>query len=277
LTLGPELLVEEAALVRFAEAIAAGDEMDLGRAALLLGEMAEPGLDPGPALARLDRLAAEAGGLDGSARERVASLFGEEKLRGNIRDYNDPRNSFLHLVLERRLGIPISLAVVAMEVGRRMGVAVEGVPFPGHFLVRVRDGAAADVLDPFHDGALVSDGELLLRLKAATGRMGSLGPAELGPARKWQILRRMLQNLKAVYLGKEELGQALKAVERLLVLRPEEALERRDRGVLLARLGRHGEAEADLRAYLAARPEAPDADEVRTLTDEVRARRGPLN
>jgi regulator of sirC expression with transglutaminase-like and TPR domain len=262
-------------LERFRAEVALGEGADLGRAAFLLALYANPALDVAAGVARLDALAGEARGRGLAAPATIASLFGAEGLRGNGDDYYDPRNSFLDQVLERRLGIPISLAVAAIEVGRRLGLEVEGVPFPGHFLVRVRDGARAALLDPFRGGVELADADLLARLAAVTGRIGSLGPAELGRASKRQILLRMLHNLKAIYIRSDQLQDALAIEQRLIALQPEDWVERRDRGLLLARLGFAAEAAADLEAYLALAGDAGDRAAVRHVLDHLdRGRRG---
>lgn len=264
-------------LVEFARVIAAGDSAPLARAALLMGAYARPHLEVDAYLQRLDDLAREVSDSTADPVAQIASLFGSKGLRGNADDFYDPRNSFLHDVLDRRLGIPISLSVVAIEVGRRLHIDVAGVPFPGHFLVRVRTAGEPAMLDPFAGGARLGDEDLLLRLRAVAGRIGSLGPNELGPASVRQILSRMMQNLKVIYLRKEQFELALCAQERLILIRPDAPSERRDRGLLLARLGRELEAEADLVHYLGLEPEAHDAASVRGVVEQLKGKRGLAN
>lgn len=169
--------------------------MDLGLAALAIGAGADAALDPQVWLEELDRLAAGVEGLDGL----VHRLYGERGFTGNTKSYYDPDNSFLHRVLERRTGIPISLAVVMIEVGRRAGVALEGVGMPGHFLVRVP--GAGIVLDPFAGGRALDDTALEQRFRAATGAGSDVpfGPHLLPGVTTHGILARMLANLAGIY------------------------------------------------------------------------------
>jgi len=268
---------ETAGLALFAAEVAKGEETDLGRAAALLGLIVEPEIDVEGCIGSLRELARTVEARRMGPVESVSSLFGENGFRGNDDDYYDPRNSFLHEVLARRLGIPISLSVVAIEVGRHAGIPVEGVPFPGHFLVRVRATGETVILDPFAGGQVLSDADLLTRMRAVTGRMGSLGPSELRRASKRQVLSRMLQNLKGIYLKSEQLAQGAAVQERLVVLNPDDAAEVRDRGLIYARLGRVAEAEADLLDYMRQRPGASDESAVRRVAEHLRKRRGPIN
>ena len=210
---------EDPLLARFEAEVRRGEQMDLDRAALLLGLFARPALEVD---AYLDRIEAIASGLrahHGETAPALGGLFAAGGFEGNRTEYYDPRNSFLHDVLDRRLGIPISLSVLAIEAGRRAGMVVEGVPFPGHLLVRVGGGHDRRVLlDPFSGGQIMGDADLLMLARSATGRMGSLGPAELGAATRRQILSRMLNNLKAIYLRTEAIGLALAVQQRLVVV-----------------------------------------------------------
>jgi regulator of sirC expression with transglutaminase-like and TPR domain len=260
----------------FAAVVAAGPRVDLGLAALTIARIGHPALAPDDALARLDALAAAAGkrlapgaAPAHAARELAGYLFGECGFRGNQSDYYDPRNSFLNDVLERRLGIPITLAVLLLEVGRRRGLGLEGVGFPGHFLVRAPDRGGAVLLDPFFGGRAVSPEELLQRYRAFTGANAGGAPSRLpadalavtpAPA----ILARMLRNLLRIYLDRQEHAPALAAVDLLLVLVPDAAAELRVRGLLYEQLECFSAALADLRRYLELVPEAPDIREMQT-------------
>lgn len=259
---------------RFAGLVAPDRAVDLGRAALEIARIAYPDLDPAPALAELDRLAERVcavtrPGADPVARADalLATLFEEAGFRGNQRDYYDPRNSFLNDVLARRLGIPISLAVLLMEVGRRAGVPVAGIGFPGHFLAQVPGADAPRLIDPFHGGATVTRDELEQRLRAlaprsATPRLDAVPASFLEPARPRAILARMLRNLLHVWRDRGDLVSALAAVDLLLVLFPDSPDELRTRGMLYAALECFAAAADDFRRYLALFPEAPDAGEV---------------
>lgn len=259
---------------RFA-AVVASPDCDLGRAALEIARIGHPHLDPAPTLAALDRLADEArrrvpdaASVPDAARAIARFLFQESGFRGNAADYYDPRNSFLNDVVERRLGIPITLSVVAIEVGRRLGVPIEGVGFPGHFLVRATGPERAVVLDCFAGGEPVSDEDLLPRLRSlADGHDGpdfAQVPAQfLEPTPTPGILARMLRNLLRVYLDRNDVAHALAAVDLLLVLTPRSAEDLRTRARLYEALECFSAAAADLRRYLSVAPAADDATEIR--------------
>ena len=245
----------------------------LAEGALLIAREHYPQLDIDDYLARLDTLGAmlsarvPAGAGD---VERILVLnrflFEEQGFGPNQDDLADPRNSFLNEVLERRVGIPITLSIVYIEVGRRIGLALDGLSFPQHFLVRcaLPDGAA--VLDPFLSGASLSIEELQRRLGALRlGHRPSRAEvsALLVAASRREILARVLRNLKAVYMGADQYSDALAASDRLLMLTPTAATELRDRGWLYHRLDCFRAALADYRRYLELAPLAADADEVR--------------
>ncbi|HZD04891.1 MAG TPA: tetratricopeptide repeat protein, partial [Longimicrobiales bacterium] len=196
-------------------------------------------------------------------------LFEEEGLRGNAEDYYDPRNSFLNDVLDRRLGIPITLGIVMMEVGWRVGLPLCGLNFPGHFLVRYEGEVARLLIDPFDGGKARWEDEGQDLLDRVYGGMVKIRPEFLEPASRIDILARVLTNLKGIYLNARDDVRALAAVDRILLLRPSAAVELRDRGLLLARTGRTHEAVADLERYLDHSPAAPDAHRVRSLIRDL--------
>lgn len=177
-----------------------GPEPDLDVAALAIAAGAEPGLDPRVWLRELDRLAEGVDSLD----KLVHRLFAEEGFAGNSGHYFDPRNSLLNHVLSRRLGIPITLSVVAMEVGRRAGVPLEGVGMPGHFLVRPPGGER--YLDAFAGGELLDEAGCEARFRASTGAGPDVafGPHLLSPAPPRAILARMLENLRGIYRAQHQ-------------------------------------------------------------------------
>jgi regulator of sirC expression with transglutaminase-like and TPR domain len=266
-----------------AEVSRPGRELDLGRAALRLGAEEEPRrTDVESCLARLDEMGEEAraravrwGGSRVEALSRY--LFDELGFVGNEADYYDPRNSMLHQVLGRRTGIPITLSVVYIEVGRRAGLRVEGLGLPGHFIVRASEGEGEGVLvDPFNRKQTDRD-ECQARLDLIYEGKLTLEDAHLRPVGARAILVRMLGNLKAVYARAQLYRRALAAVERILLLAPHDLEERRDRAVLLAQLGRLPEAIADAQGYLNLAPDAPDAEAVREQLKKMQMRQAMLN
>lgn len=262
---------------RFATLVAeGGDDIDLAAAALLVAAEEYPQLTVEPYLRRLDLLAERA--LDRLAEETAPLivlqevgrvLFQEEKFKGNSPAYYDPRNSFLNDVLDRRLGIPLTLSIVYLEVGWRLGLPLEGVNFPGHFLVRYRGDAVRVLIDPFMSGELRFEDQAQELLDRVYGGAVRLRPGYLRPASKRDMLVRLLANLKGIYLNSRDHERALAAIERLILVRPPAFEEVRDRGMLLARIGRTEEARIDLVEYLDAMPDAPDATRIRMLLDEL--------
>jgi regulator of sirC expression with transglutaminase-like and TPR domain len=207
-------------------------------------------------------------------------LFEELGFRGNARDYYDPRNSFLNEVLDRKLGIPITLAIVYVEVGRRIGLALHGVSFPGHFLAKcpARDGVI--VLDPYAGGASLSLEDLQQRLRTLRG--GAAPPADiarhmLAAAGKKEILARMLRNLKGIYLERRDLPRALAAADRVIMLEPRAAEEYRDRAAIYLDLECFRAALSDFRNYLMLKPGADDAAAVQRRVTELRQIAARLN
>ena len=249
------------------------EEFDLAEACLLIAQDAYPGLDVAAYLARIDAIAATVKNRvagDAFAEQKIVALnrhlFEELGFRGNTLDYYDPRNSYLNEVLERRVGIPITLSILYMEVGRRLGMRLQGVSFPGHFLVGLRVRAGQLVLDPFHGGATQSEAELRARLALALPQREA-GTAQLAqflqPATPRQILARLLRNLKGIYLQSQEAQNTLEVMQRMVVVAPHAAEEVRDRGLAYYRLDCFRAALADLEDYLQRRPDAPDADAIR--------------
>jgi len=276
-------LAETPARRRFA-ALIAREEIPLVETALAIAEEEYPGLTEQAYLARIEELAASARrrlparrtSADGLRAVRQV-LFEEAGFRGNEADYYDPRNSFLNEVLDRKLGIPISLSVLFLAVARQVGLTVEGVPFPGHFLVKHRAAGRELFIDPYRGGELLTAADCAERYRALTHGKGAFDPRFLEAASTPQILGRMLHNLKKIYAERGDDLRALWTIDRLLLLFPGNLAERRDRGLVSARLGGRDAAVADLEAYLAASPEASDADEVRELTRTLRHGRTFLN
>ncbi len=188
-------------------------------------------------------------------------LFTQLGFRGDSDDYYAPRNSFLDQVIARRRGLPIALSVLTVEVGRRAGLALDGIGFPGHFLVGTRPEGDEPrfFLDPFAGGAVSRRDELTAKL-VQMGMPRSRHDELLGPIPARRILLRMTYNLKGSYLRLRQVPEALRQIERVLLLAPERVEEHRDRGLLLAEAGREDEALVSLRRYLEEVPDGDDRD-----------------
>jgi|DewCreStandDraft_5_1066085.scaffolds.fasta_scaffold00028_221 regulator of sirC expression with transglutaminase-like and TPR domain len=234
------------------------DEIDLPYVALLIAEAAYPGLDIRYYLRELARLSAEAPRIDLSAppRQQIAVLSRyytvDLGFRGNTEAYDDPRNSYLNDVLDRRTGIPITLTLVYNEIGRRLGLPLAGIGLPGHFLSGyVPTGARTPVLliDVFNGGVILDDRGVAALLERAFGRPVAVEPQFLQPVGARAILYRMLNNLKRIYVQAGDLHRALEIVEQMVIVQPNSLRDVRDRGVLRGRLGHYAEALADLRLY----------------------------
>jgi regulator of sirC expression with transglutaminase-like and TPR domain len=276
----------------FEKLLADDDRIGLARACLMIAQDAYPGLDIERYMTELDALAIRLRARlprEHGAEECVVTLnqFLYEDLGywGNTEDYYDPRNSYLNEVIERRTGIPITLSILYMELGRRIGLPLEGVSFPGHFLVRLRLRGATLVLDPFAGGAPQSEDELRERLKRVIpeGAAGGVPVAELPldqflePASPRQILSRLLRNLKGIYRETDQPERLLDVLNRMLVVSPNASAELRDRGFVYQRLECWRPALQDLTDYLEREPEAADLDDVRASMMELSQRCARLN
>ena len=240
----------------------------LAPAAFAIARVEYPVLDPAPYLHHLERLgegaAARVGKCaPGRTEERIGALnayvYEELAFSGNRDQYEDPRNSFLHEVIERRLGIPISLAVIYIELGRRAGLRLEGVNFPGHFLVRAPGAGGADdiIIDPFHAGALLSEIDCRQLLRQQIGQDAPFDRALLATATRQQIIVRMLVNLKRLYVRMRSFPQARFIADLLLAVDPSAIGELRDRGLLAYHMEDFASALRDLEEYLRMLPK-PD-------------------
>ena len=277
----------------FEKVLACDDiNIDLAHACLLIAQDAYPELHVERYLGDIERMAMRLRGLmpeSSAPEERVAALnqflFEDLGFRGNTEEYYDPRNSYLNDVLDRKVGIPISLSVVYMAVGRRVGLPLEGVSFPGHFLVRLRMRAGVLVLDPFTGGAPQSEADLRERLQRVipAGATDNVPISELPldqfieAASNRQILARVLRNLKAIYRETDKPERMLEVLNRMLLVAPESTADLRERGIVYQRLECFRAALKDLSDYVEREPDAPDMDEVRTRLVEVSARCARLN
>jgi len=277
----------ESALAQFEKlARLTDDELDLARAALLIAKGRDASVDVERYVSELEFLAATLGkrlAPDANASLRIGALnqflFQEMGFGPNRQDYYDPRNSFLNEVIDRRKGIPITLSLVYMEIGRRIGLPLRGVSFPGHFLVKCRLNQGMVVLDPYAGGASPSMADLQKRLRDARGGEVSraIVAGLLVAADKRDILARMLRNLKAIYMRKEMDETAMSVVEWLMVLNPEAPEEVRDRGLLFQRMECFRAALSDLERYLKLQPAADDVDDVYARVIELRQSAARLN
>jgi regulator of sirC expression with transglutaminase-like and TPR domain len=240
----------------------------LAPAALAIARVEYPSIDPVPYLQRLERMGEAAEGRllrqDRGAAAQVATLnaylFEELGFSGNTDRYDDPRNSFLNEVLDRRLGIPISLAAIYLEIGRRAGMRLEGVNFPGHFLVRAPDGADDLIVDPYHGGALLSEVDCRHLLRRHLGEEAAFDQGLLATATRQHIVVRMLVNLKRLYVRMQSFPQARAVADLLLAVDPSALSELRDRGLLAYHMEDFAAALRDLETYLRLMPRGDGAD-----------------
>jgi len=189
-------------------------------------------------------------------------LFEIEGFRGNQEDYYDPRNSFLNDVIDRKTGIPITLSVLYMEVGRRIGLKMEGVGMPGHFIVKCRQDGAEIFVDPFGRGEILLEEGCRRKLTQLHGKDFQFNSSCLDAVNHRQILTRMLHNLKGIYWNQQNYTKALGIIEKVLLINPTAAVELRDRGFAHYQLNHLSSAIKDWSRYLELRPEPSDAAEV---------------
>ena len=282
-----------ASLDAFEKVLACDDmHIDLAHACLLIAQDAYPDLPVERYLGDIERMAIRLRGRmpqSSAPEERVAALnqflFEDLGFRGNTEEYYDPRNSYLNDVIDRKIGIPISLSVLYMAVGRRVGLPLEGISFPGHFLVRLRLRQGVLVLDPFAGGAPQSEAELRERLQRVIppGATDNVPLSELpinqfiDSATNRQILARVLRNLKMIYRETDKPERMLEVLNRMLVVAPDSTADLRERGIVYQRLECYRAALKDLSDYVEREPDAPDLEDVRTRLVEVSARCARLN
>jgi regulator of sirC expression with transglutaminase-like and TPR domain len=251
-------------------------------AALEIASIETPDLDPEPFLAVLDKIASEIAArlppsCDGREFVRVSNsyLFGDLGFRGNEIDYNDPRNSCLNYVLDRRIGIPIALAVVYIEVARRLGHPVAGVGLPGHFIVQYNDGKFATYIDPFHSGQLLTTEDCR---KLARDRTGSDADATaLAPVGTRYILVRMLNNLRSAYFRGKQFDKMVAVTDLLIEAFPRNPEYYKARGVARLRMRQFRNAQKDLELYLKYSPNAEDREQIAQQLGTIHRWLGRLN
>jgi regulator of sirC expression with transglutaminase-like and TPR domain len=233
------------------------DRIDLGLAALLIAKEEYPRIVLEDYLERLDILAAglaveiDLEAPPQSVVETISTFLGQgQGFDGDREDYYDPRNSYLSEVMDRRLGLPVTLSLLYMEVARRVGVHLLPVPMPGHFLVKLKHDAGEVYLDPFNRGTVLNLEACRRLFETSTGDQTSFDASMLAAGTKRQMIVRLLRNLKGLYVGTQDLDRALRTVELLLAVTPWDLDEIRDRGLIFLALGRFGEAQSDLQAFV---------------------------
>lgn len=273
-----DAILELERLVKAPDADRVGSDFNLALGALLVAAAEYPDLDIEGCQANLNRMAS-------AIRSRMPEeptplqelntltdlLFGVIGFAGNRDNYYDPRNSYLNEVLDRRIGIPITLSLLCVDVGRRAGVPVRGIGMPGHFLVNHPEEPDLFV-DTFSGGVLLNEEECAALLKQSAGEGARLQERHLTPVTPREMLARLLRNLKAIYWEREDFGRCIVAIGGLMAVLPDRHEERRDRGVVHLKAGHHQESEADFAAYLEAAPNAEDARTVRNALSRLRNR-----
>jgi regulator of sirC expression with transglutaminase-like and TPR domain len=251
---------------------------DLAPAALAIARVEYPSLDSKPYVAVLDRM-----GIEARARVRQAAtdpirafneyLYDEQGFVGNRERYDDPRNSFINEVLDRRTGIPISLAVIYLEIARRADLHVDGVNFPGHFLLRARDSygdarTEVAIIDPFHGGARLSEYDCRQLLRQHVSDEAAFDTSLLAPATRHDIIVRILVNLKRLYVRMRSFPQARFVSTLLLGIDPSAISELRDRGLLAYHLQDFAAALRDLEEYLRLAPKITEPGEPDVIAEQ---------
>jgi regulator of sirC expression with transglutaminase-like and TPR domain len=261
------------------------ERVDLLRSALTFAQIEDPQLDIEYYVRRVDELAARVAEKIDDPDDPVQIiaalndvLFHEEMFRGNTVDYYSPRNSFLHDVLDRRLGIPITLALVYMEVGRRVGFQLFGVGMAGHFLLKHYDVDGHSILiDAFERGSIVTEDDCRQKLDSIYSGQVALQPEFLLAVTRRQMLTRMLNNLRTVYLSQRDFRRAVQVVDLILVIYPRSPEDMKQRAVLRYNLNDYRGALSDFEEYVKMSPDASDAEEVRQTALSLRRSMAMMN
>lgn len=257
--------------------------LDVTKASLLVASEEYPALDVEGYESRLARM-----GSEFAARARNASpedgvlllseyLFAEQGFRGNGDDYYDPRNSFLNEVLDRRMGIPISLSAVYLDIARRAGMEAAGVSFPGHFLVRVEGEYAPIIVDPYNGGIRLTKEDCQDRLDRIFSGKVALKQDMLARCGKRAMLVRLLRNLKGIYVKTGDHDRALRTVELILLIEPASRPDKRDKGLILAAMDCYASAADALEAYITVAPGASEAPTLASKVKELRQKAARIN
>lgn len=261
------------------------ESVDILRAALTLSRIHEPALDMERYVHRVDELAARVAVKIDDPDDPVQIiaamndvLFREEMFRGNTVDYYSPRNSFLHDVLDRRLGIPITLALVYMEVARRVGFQLFGVGMPGHFLLKHYDVDGHSILiDAFERGSIVTEDDCRQKLDSIYSGQVALQPEFLLPVTRRQMLTRILNNLRSIYLSQRDFRRAVQVVDLILVIYPRSPEDMKQRAVLRYNLNDFRGALSDFEEYVKMSPDASDAEEIKQTALSLRRSMAMMN
>lgn len=275
----------EAVRDQFARAVEVPEEkIDLVQAALLIARTAFPDLDAHRYLERLDKWAdrfhrglnpSPTAGDILSRLNRI--LFDEEGLSGDQHSYYDPQNSFLNRVLDRKLGIPITLSLIYMEVARRAGVAVHGYALPGHFIAGLSQVSGPLYVDPFNRGEILTEEECRDLIRVHYGRTAALDSSWKAPASKKSIIKRMLRNLKGIYRQLNQDMQSFEMLQWILTVDPDAPEELKERGLLYETMGNSTYAVRDLEHYLAVAPASEDRQVVELKVNLLRHAKGWLH
>lgn len=252
------------------------DQIDLAKAALYIAQEHQEDFNLDEYIHTLDAMASE---ILARLREPRYPLqviktinhyiYEDLGFQGNRTQYYDPKNSFLNQVMDRRRGIPITLSLVYLEIAKRIGFPMVGIGMPGHFIIKPEFDQGGIYVDAFEGGEILFPQDCEARLSQVYGQPVKLQPEFLNPIDNRRFLGRMLQNLKVIYMNTGELEEALKVVERILLLYPDAIVERRDRGLLYYQMQRWTEASQDLRDYLSHLPTAQDAGIIQQLLDKI--------
>jgi regulator of sirC expression with transglutaminase-like and TPR domain len=286
--MGQVAISREAALQAFSSMVAqeiADERIDLLRAALAIAQTEYPSMEPGKYAARVYALAERAKSRLGNVLEPRAAIraintvmFEEEGFRGNRDEYYDPRNSFLNEVLDRKLGIPITLSVIYIEIAKRVGLPLLGVGMPGHFLLKHYDEYANELLiDVFEGGRIVSSASCQQRLDEIYGGQMSLQPEHLAAVTRRQLLTRMLNNLRQIYISSRNFRKALTMVDLTLCMHPRSPEDIKSRAILRYNMKQFSGALQDFELYVKIAPDASDAEEIRQTSLALRRSMALLN
>ncbi len=282
---------QQRAFRAFEALVSGGDaSIDLSLAALLIACTEYPDLNIAHYMAQLDALALRVRSLlDMPAPDSADSpppssenhlldvivamnevLFQQEHFHGNTEDYYNPANSFLNEVLERHTGLPITLSLLFIEVGKRVGVQFDGIGLPYHFVVGCLLPEGRIYIDPFEAGRIYSAQECRERVRRMLKDEGKMYDQWFEPVSRRHLLARLLNNLKHIYITKEDYERALSICDRLVLLLPRSPLERRDRGAVHFQLKHYARALRDLSTYTELAPHAADTDEIRQQIKTLR-------